>query len=39
VDILKDAKLLGAVETFEKPFDVQAQLALVTRTLPNRETK
>jgi CheY-like chemotaxis protein len=35
VDILEDAKLLGAIETFEKPFSIHALLALVARTIAN----
>ena len=35
VDILGDAKLLGAIETLEKPFNPHALLALVARTLAN----
>lgn len=35
LDILKDAKLLGAIETFEKPFSIHALLALVARTITN----
>jgi hypothetical protein len=35
LDILKDAKLLGAIETFEKPFSIHALLALVARTIAN----
>lgn len=35
LDILEDAKLLGAIETFEKPFSIHALLALVARTIAN----
>lgn len=35
VDILKDAKLFGAVETLEKPFSTHELLALIARTLAN----
>jgi CheY-like chemotaxis protein len=35
VDILEDARLLGAIETFEKPFSIHALLALVARTIAN----
>src|SRR4051812_17577201 len=35
VDVLKDAKLLGAVETLEKPFSIHSLLAIVARTLAN----
>jgi CheY-like chemotaxis protein len=35
LDILEDAKLLGAIETFEKPFSIHALLALVARTVTN----
>ena len=35
LDILQDARLLGAVETFEKPFSIHALLALVARTIAN----
>jgi CheY-like chemotaxis protein len=35
LDILQDAKLLGAIETFEKPFSTHALLALVARTIAN----
>lgn len=35
VDILGDAKLLGAVETIKKPFSTNALLALVARSLAN----
>lgn len=35
LDILQDAKLLGAIETFEKPFSIHALLALVARTIAN----
>ena len=35
LDILDDAKLLGAIETFEKPFSIHALLALVARTIAN----
>jgi CheY-like chemotaxis protein len=37
LDILEDAKLLGAIETFEKPFSIHALLALIARTLVNAE--
>jgi CheY-like chemotaxis protein len=33
LDILEDARLLGAVETFEKPFSIHALLAKVARTI------
>jgi CheY-like chemotaxis protein len=35
LDILEDARLLGAIETFEKPFSIHALLALVARTIAN----
>jgi CheY-like chemotaxis protein len=35
LDILEDARLLGAVETFEKPFSIHALLALVARLIAN----
>ncbi|HET6777589.1 MAG TPA: response regulator [Gemmatimonadales bacterium] len=35
LDILEDARLLGAVETFEKPFSIRALLAMVARTIAN----
>ena len=35
LDILDDAKLLGAIETFEKPFSIHALLAMVARTIAN----
>ncbi len=35
VDILEDARLLGAIETSEKPFSIHALLALVARTIAN----
>jgi CheY-like chemotaxis protein len=35
LDILGDAKLLGAVETLEKPFSSHTLLALIARTLAN----
>jgi CheY-like chemotaxis protein len=35
VDILRDAELLGAVETLEKPFNPHELLALVARSLAN----
>ena len=38
VDILEDARLLGAIETFEKPFSIHALLALVARTIANSGT-
>ena len=37
LDILEDAKLLGAIETFEKPFSIHALLALVARTIANAQ--
>jgi DNA-binding NtrC family response regulator len=33
VDILEDARLLGAIETFEKPFSIQAFLGKVATTI------
>ena len=33
IDLLKDAKLLGAVQTIEKPFNSEQMLALVARVL------
>jgi CheY-like chemotaxis protein len=38
VDVLEDARLLGAIETFEKPFSIHALLALVARTIANSRT-
>jgi DNA-binding NtrC family response regulator len=35
LDVLKDAKLPGAIETFEKPFSIHALLAVVARTIAN----
>ena len=35
LDILEDAKLLRAIEMFEKPFSIHALLALVARTIAN----
>ncbi len=37
LDILDDARLLGAIETFEKPFSIHALLALVARTIANAQ--
>jgi CheY-like chemotaxis protein len=37
LDILEDARLLGAVETFEKPFSIHALLAMVARTIANAQ--
>jgi CheY-like chemotaxis protein len=37
LDILADARLLGAIETFEKPFSVHALLAMVARTIANAQ--
>jgi CheY-like chemotaxis protein len=37
VDLLENAKLLGAVATLEKPFSSHALLALVARTLANAD--
>jgi DNA-binding NtrC family response regulator len=37
LDILQEARLLGAIETFEKPFSIHALLALVARTIANSQ--
>jgi DNA-binding NtrC family response regulator len=34
-DILENAKRLGGIETFEKPFSIHALLALIARTVAN----
>jgi hypothetical protein len=35
LDLLEDARLLGANDTLEKPFSMHALLALIARTLAN----